>query len=282
MINDQQRNQFYKNALGNITGKTVLDIGAGTGLLSVIAVTQGARKVYSFERDPQNCAIAREFIQQAGLADRIELICADILNVDYKNWPHDAIDISITSTFANDCFTDSFVFLVDHVSKNFNLSAQHRWIPESIDLNLDLVEVLPQQEFVPGVELPEPYQQQIESAVKIYRDHFYHRYESGINMPVAKISPTVVDQLTCVDNFVVDRDLRSHVEQFRYKLIFDHHGLQNPYIKIDWVLRSGQHSIRINQASSWRNIAFKVNDAAGKNFYFRFNSQTHSLIGSQF
>ena len=281
MINDQDRNQFYQSALGDVTGKTVLDIGAGTGLLSVLAVQQGAKKVYSFERDTGNYAIAKEFIQQSGLSDRIELVCADLLNVDCISWPHDVIDVTITETFANDCFIENFAFLVEHVEKHFNLSDQHCWIPERIDLNLDLVDVNHCTEFNPGVALPEEYCAQIENAIRIYRDHLYHKFEHNINVPVAQIPPTSLDQLTLVDNFLVDHSLKGLLEQATYFINFDHLATKNPYIKVEWVLYSGTTQIKINQASSWRNIAFKVDKNKSNKFYFRFNPLTHALICSQ-
>ena len=63
MINDQERNQFYRDALGDVTDRVVLDIGSGTGLLSVIAVQQGAKKVYAFEYNRRNYELAKSFIE---------------------------------------------------------------------------------------------------------------------------------------------------------------------------------------------------------------------------
>ena len=286
MINDAERNQFYQQALGNVQGKTVLDIGAGTGLLSVIAVTQGARRVYSFEREINNYNTAKKFIDQSGLGDRIHLICADILEVDQTVWPHDPIDVTITETFANDCFIENFAFLVEYVEKHFNLAPDHRWIPESVDLNLDLINVDRAPEFCPGVDLPEQYQIQIEQAVQTYRDYFYHKnsldqHGQTINMPVAQIPPTDLDQLTLIDTYLVDVDLRANLDRAQYHIALDHSHLAHPYIKVDWVVHSGNNSLKLNQAISWRNIAFKVDSTLGNKFYFRFNPYTHALIGTQ-
>lgn len=286
MINDVDRNQFYQKALGNVQGKVVLDIGSGTGLLSVLAVMQGARKVYSFERNVGNYTIAKQFISQSGMEDRIELICSDILEVDQTVWPHEPIDVIVTETFANDCFIENFPFLVEHVEKHFNLAENHQWIPEKIDLNLDLIDIVQKDEFLPGVELPNQYQAQIQEAIQIYRDHFYHKHsydqkEQPINMPVAQIPPTDLDRLTLVDTYHVDGNLRSTLSNCRYNLNFDHTQVKNPYIKVDWVLHYKEQNIKMNQVVSWRNIAFKINPDLGSAFYFRFNPFTYSLIGSQ-
>jgi predicted RNA methylase len=50
MLNDKVRCVSYNNAIEAIVkGKTVLDFGAGTGFLSVIAAKAGARHVYAVE-----------------------------------------------------------------------------------------------------------------------------------------------------------------------------------------------------------------------------------------
>lgn len=53
MLKDRIRTDAYKNAILNnkdaFKGKVVLDIGCGTGVLSIFAAKAGARKVYGIE-----------------------------------------------------------------------------------------------------------------------------------------------------------------------------------------------------------------------------------------
>jgi protein arginine N-methyltransferase 7 len=51
MLNDHNRTAFYKAMLTeSVTGESVvLDLGAGTGLLSVLAAQAGAKRVYAVE-----------------------------------------------------------------------------------------------------------------------------------------------------------------------------------------------------------------------------------------
>jgi protein arginine N-methyltransferase 1 len=52
MINDTGRNIFYKNAIEScVKDKIVVDIGTGTGFLSIWAARAGAKKVYSVEQN---------------------------------------------------------------------------------------------------------------------------------------------------------------------------------------------------------------------------------------
>jgi predicted RNA methylase len=280
MINDHARNRFYQQSLGNCQGQIVLDIGSGTGILSVLAVQAGARHVYSFERDQQNFLAVTDFIKSSGLKDHITVICADILEVDRYSWPHDPIDVIITETFANDCFIENFAFLVEHVECSFNLAPHHRWIPENIELFVSLVNVDPCEEFDPGIPLPTEYTNQIHSAIQIYRDHFYRPHDQ-INLPVSQIPQLETQHMICLQKFIVCQALRDQLSVAKFRIHLDHHIHTNPYLKVDWRMNTSEHQLWINKSASWRSIGFKINPNNGKEFYLRFNPLTNAFIASQ-
>jgi hypothetical protein len=201
--------------------------------------------------------------------------------VDQKSWPHEQIDCVVTETFANDCFIENFAMLVEHVETHFNLAPSCKWIPDQISLEIGMVDVERDQEFDPGITLPGSYQQQIESAVHVYRDYFYHRHDQ-INMPVAQIPRIELTNMLVLDQFLVDQNLRTQLDQARYEINLPFHDMRNPYIKVDWTLKFGAHQLQINRVPSWRSIAFKVDPSKTDRFYFRFNPLSHAMIGTQF
>jgi SAM-dependent methyltransferase len=83
MLRDGVRNEAYRVALANLVkpGDVVLDLGAGTGILSVFAAAAGAKKVYAVERT-DTARLARRLIEANGYADRIEVLQADVENVE--------------------------------------------------------------------------------------------------------------------------------------------------------------------------------------------------------
>jgi protein arginine N-methyltransferase 1 len=75
MIEDEVRMRAYRDALAAsiAPGATVLDLGAGTGILSLLACQLGAGKVYAVE--PSDAlAVARQLAEDNGCADRIEFL----------------------------------------------------------------------------------------------------------------------------------------------------------------------------------------------------------------
>jgi histone-arginine methyltransferase CARM1 len=84
MLADPVRTGAYHRAIttnrADFEGRTVLDVGAGTGILSIFAAQAGARKVYAVEATAI-AEHARRLIQHNGLSDRIEVLHCDLAAV---------------------------------------------------------------------------------------------------------------------------------------------------------------------------------------------------------
>ncbi|NJF24791.1 METTL5 family protein [Thermococcus sp. Bubb.Bath] len=65
-------------SLGEIEGKVIADLGAGTGVLSIGAVLMGAEKVYAVETDKKALEIARENARSLGVEEKIKFVNADV------------------------------------------------------------------------------------------------------------------------------------------------------------------------------------------------------------
>ena len=77
MLKDHVRTRAYQRAIENnpndFKDKIVLDIGAGTGILSIFAAKAGAKHVYAIE-NAEIAHFAREIIKNNGLSDKITVI----------------------------------------------------------------------------------------------------------------------------------------------------------------------------------------------------------------
>ena len=76
MMNDKPRNQAFEEAiLARLEpGDTVLDIGCGAGLLSLMAARGGAQKVIAIEGEAEVADAAEEIFAQNGYEDQIQLV----------------------------------------------------------------------------------------------------------------------------------------------------------------------------------------------------------------
>jgi protein arginine N-methyltransferase 1 len=83
MIADPLRVGAYAKALRNSIGpgSVVLDLGAGTGIFSLLACKFGARKVYAVEQTDA-IAVAQRIAQDNGMAGRVEFIQANSTEVE--------------------------------------------------------------------------------------------------------------------------------------------------------------------------------------------------------
>jgi protein arginine N-methyltransferase 3 len=77
MIEDRVRTEGYRDFIemnrSVFAGKTVLDVGCGTGILSLFCARAGARKVFAVDNS-SIAARAKEIIAKNGYEDRIEVI----------------------------------------------------------------------------------------------------------------------------------------------------------------------------------------------------------------
>ena len=77
MIQDYSRTSTYQEAIErnseNFKDKIVLDVGAGTGILSIFAAKAGAKHVYAVEYS-ETSKLARKIIEENGVSSKITVI----------------------------------------------------------------------------------------------------------------------------------------------------------------------------------------------------------------
>jgi SAM-dependent methyltransferase len=88
MIHDHSRNQAYDRALHwtlqeefNNSNVTVFDIGAGAGLLSLLAAQHGAAHVYAIEHSPELAAMARTVVADNAFEHIVKVHDGDVLDL---------------------------------------------------------------------------------------------------------------------------------------------------------------------------------------------------------
>lgn len=152
MLVDRMRCELFREALFKVVpqGGTVLDVGAGTGLLSIFAAQAGARKVYAVE-ETSIALEAREIIARNGLADRIEVLQSPIEKLE----PREEVDVVVSEWLGG--------FAIDENMLPPVLSARDRWLKPGGTMMPGVVDIWMAPCFLPAYDqdrrfwLGEPY-----------------------------------------------------------------------------------------------------------------------------
>ena len=120
MLGDQIRNETYRKAIANAvkSGDVVLDIGAGTGILSLFAAQAGARKVYAVERTKM-AEMAEALIKKNGMEDCVTVIRADAETIQLQ----ENVDVIISEWMGG--------YGVDEYMHVPVLTARDRWLKQN-------------------------------------------------------------------------------------------------------------------------------------------------------
>lgn len=120
MLSDTVRMNAYKEAIKrNVNeGDIVLDLGAGTGILSFLALKAGAARVYAIEKS-DSIELAKQISQINGFDDRIVFINDNSSNIELA----EKVDVIISETLGS--------FGVDENTLEFTLDARDRFLKEN-------------------------------------------------------------------------------------------------------------------------------------------------------
>jgi hypothetical protein len=111
MINDNSRNKFFNDALAiEAPNKVVCDIGAGTGLLSVLALQAGAKHVIAVEQDRERCEYLRMMIDKLGVGHRVDVVQDNFLNTSIK------ADVYVSETINTQIFGENIIDISNHAT----------------------------------------------------------------------------------------------------------------------------------------------------------------------
>lgn len=137
MLADTQRTESFLKAIMSTVkaGDAVVDIGSGTGVLSMFAAMAGARMVYAIEREPI-IHVAREIAETNGLADRITFIEASSEDVELP----ELADVVVSETIGSIGLDEGIMQLAADARRRLAKPGA-AFIPSQVDVRAALVDV---------------------------------------------------------------------------------------------------------------------------------------------
>jgi predicted RNA methylase len=130
MMNDNVRNDAYENALKTalLNGGTVLDIGSGSGLLSMMAARHGANHITTCEVVSMVAEKAKIIIERNGFKNQIQVINKLSTNLIVGEDIPNKADILVTEIFDNGLLGEFALSAISHARKNL-LEPEAKIIP---------------------------------------------------------------------------------------------------------------------------------------------------------
>jgi type I protein arginine methyltransferase len=119
MVNDVARNNSIERSIASLelTGRTVVEIGAGTGLIALLFAKYGAARIVTCEMNANLASVAQRVIDRTPYRDRIEVIHAsstEALECDLL--PH-APDVIFTETLDCGVVGEGFTAIVRDIGR---------------------------------------------------------------------------------------------------------------------------------------------------------------------
>lgn len=108
MLSDAPRNAAFDAALRRAVtpGTHVLDIGAGSGLLSMMAARAGAGRVVACEENPAIADVAARIVAANGYADRIRVVTGNSRDLDMESDLEGRADVIVSEIVSNELLAE--------------------------------------------------------------------------------------------------------------------------------------------------------------------------------
>ncbi|GMH39299.1 hypothetical protein BSKO_07197 [Bryopsis sp. KO-2023] len=121
MLQDYIRTGSYYTAIqGNrddFEGKTVMDVGAGSGILSLFAAQAGAKKVYAVEASVMAEYARKLAVDNPGLGERIEVVQGKVEEIKIEEKMDVLISEPIGTLLVNERMLETYLYARDHFLK---------------------------------------------------------------------------------------------------------------------------------------------------------------------
>jgi predicted RNA methylase len=136
-LKDAVRTTSFQTAIERTVqrGDVVLDVGAGTGILSLFAATAGARKVFAVEIDGYLCECLAETVRANGFSGTIEILPGDARDIDLPS----AVDVVIAELIDTGLVEEPQIPVLNSLFERGVATTATRFIPDAYHTEVQLM-----------------------------------------------------------------------------------------------------------------------------------------------
>ena len=138
-LKDEVRTTAFRDAIRAVVrpGDVVVDVGAGTGILSFFAAEAGAAAVYAVEIDPVSAAALRRSIAlNPQVADRVRVVEGDAAVADLPR----GADVVLAEIIETGLLDEQQVPVLNALRRRGVITASTRLLPATYETTLELVD----------------------------------------------------------------------------------------------------------------------------------------------
>jgi len=130
ILSDRDRVAPLRRAIELVAeGRRVLESGAGSGVLSILAARAGARQVYAVEKDPAIACWVRKNVQRSGCGEIVRVIEKDARSLTLDDIDGQEVDLIIAEHLSTWQVMEPQVSVMNHLNRHLAGNAALR-IPE--------------------------------------------------------------------------------------------------------------------------------------------------------
>jgi predicted RNA methylase len=136
-LKDTVRTTSFRTAIERAVqpGDVVLEVGAGTGILSLFAAAAGARKVFAVEIDEYLCECLAETVRANGLTGIIEILPGDARELELPP----AVDVVISELIDTGLVEEQQIPVLNFLFERGVATTATRFIPDAYQTEVQLM-----------------------------------------------------------------------------------------------------------------------------------------------
>jgi len=118
LLADRRRWAPLKRAIAAAAkGKRVLESGAGSGILSILAARAGAAMVYATEPDPRVARFTRDNVAKSGYSGIVRIIGKDTRSVTLDDIDNERVEVVIAEHLSTWQVTEAQIPVMNHINR---------------------------------------------------------------------------------------------------------------------------------------------------------------------